>query len=85
MWALGRNFPAIKGKFIPDDDSKYDNYLLMLEISDYLLAPEISLDEVAYVKTAIEDHHRAFTTLYPTASVPPKFHYIIHMPRIIAQ
>jgi len=37
----------------------------MMEISDYLLVPEISLDEVAYVKTAVEDHHRVFTTLNP--------------------
>jgi len=73
------------GRFYPAGDAKYKNYLLMMEVTDYLLAPEINLDEVAYVKTAIEDHHRAFTTLYPTATVIPKFHYIIHMPRLISQ
>jgi len=71
------------GRFFPVGDAKYNNYLLMLEITAYLLAPEISLDEV--VKTAIEDHHRAFITLYPTATVIPKFHYIIHMSRLISQ
>ena len=69
---FGEKLPCNNGQ--PDDDSKYGNYLLMLEISDYLLAPEISLDEVPYVKSAIKDHHRNFTTLYPIAFVPPKFH-----------
>ena len=34
------------GNFIPEIDDHYRNHLLMLEITDYLMAPEISEDDV---------------------------------------
>ena len=69
--------------FIPKDDSLWNNYLLMLEISDLLFAPEISVDEVGYLKILIEEHHSTFRLLYPSASVIPKMHFIVHSPRLI--
>ena len=71
------------GSFIPESDDHYKNYLQMLEITDYLMAPEISEDDVSYLKLLIEDHHTAFFDLYPQSSVIPKMHYRIHMPRLI--
>ena len=53
------------GSFIPESDDHYKNYLRMLEIMDYLMAPEISEDDVSYLKLSIEDHHTAFLDLYP--------------------
>ena len=85
MWALGCLLPLIVGRYVPDGDKKWENYLLMLEITDYLLAPEVTLDEAAYVKVLIENHHTAFVKLYPEASVIPKMHYLIHMPRLITR
>ena len=82
-WTLARLLPFMVAGCIPDDDDHWSNYLLMLQISDYLLAPEISEEEVAYVKVLIKDHHVAFRELYPEASIIPKMHYIIHMPRLI--
>ena len=71
------------GSFIPESYGHYKNYLLMLEIMDYLMAPEISEDDVTYLKLLIEDHHTAFLDLYPQSNVIPKMHYCIHMPRVI--
>lgn len=85
MWTLGRLFPFMVGEYIPEDDEYWLNYLLMLQITDYLLAPEITEDEVAELKVLIEEHHLAFTQLYPEASVIPKMHYLVHMPRLIQQ
>ena len=68
---------------VPDHDIRWINYLLMLEIWDYLFAPEISVDEVGYLKMMIEEHHSSFRDLYPTASVIPKMHYLVHAPRLI--
>ncbi len=83
MWALGRLLPYVVGKYVPEGDEWWENYLLMLEITDYLLAPEITPDEVAHLKVLIETHHTAFVDLYPEASVIPKMHYLVHMPRLI--
>ena len=85
MYILGRLLPLLMGRFVPEGNTKWENYLLLLQIADYLLAPEIHPDEVAHVKVLIEDHHSAFTNLYPDASVIPKMHYMVHMPRLILQ
>lgn len=73
------------GRFVPEDDVHWDNYILMLEISDLLLAPEISLDEVGYLEVLIEEHHSTFCSLYPASSVIPKMHYLVHTPRLITK
>ena len=71
------------GKYVPEEDPFWQNYLLMLEITDILFAPEISVDDIGYLKMLIEEHHSTFVTLYPESSVIPKLHYIIHTPRLI--
>ena len=71
------------GSFIPESDDHYKNYLLMLEITDYLMAPEILEDGGSYLKLLIDDHHAAFLDSYPQSSVIAKMHYYIHMPRLI--
>ena len=73
------------GKFIPDGDEHWTNYTLMLEITDYLMAPQLCEDDIGYLKVQIEDHHTTFRQLYSTSSVIPKMHYMIHMPHLIFQ
>ena len=59
--------------------------LIPFQITDYLMAPEITADEVGHLQLLIRDHHISFTQLYPEASVIPKMHYIIHMPCLITK
>ena len=84
-WLLRWLIPFMIGSFIPESDDHYRNYLLMLEITDYLMAPKISEDDVSYLKLLIEDHHTTFLDLYPQSSVIPKIDvllYYIHMPKL---
>ena len=53
----------------------------MLDIADISLSPEISMDEVGYLKVLIEEHHTTFCLLYPSAFVIPKMNYLVHTPR----
>ena len=71
------------GKHIPEDDERWLNYLLLLEIVDLLLAPEITEDEVAHLSSLILEHHLQFKELYPDSSIIPKLHNMVHMPRLI--
>ncbi len=84
-WTVARLLPFMVGSMVSADDPQWCNFLLMLEIADYLLAPEITEEEVAYVKMRIQEHHDTFVELYPEASVIPKMHYIVHMPRLILE
>ena len=69
------------GEHIRESDRHWENFLTLLHIMDYLLAPKIT-HEVSHLKFLIEEHHSMFK-LYTDASVIPKMHYLIHTPRLI--
>ena len=85
MWLFGRILPVLVGNDVPEDDEHWHNFLLLLQITDYLLAPKVTVDEVAYMELLIQQHHEAFVHLYPSASIIPKMHYMVHMPRIMIE
>lgn len=78
MWILARYLPMLVGKYVQTDDEYWDNFLTLLHITDFIVAPQITIDEVAYLKILIEEHHKLFTLLYPMANIIPKQHYLIH-------
>ena len=84
-WLLARILPLLVGDYIPDDDERWENYLRMMDIVDRLFSPKISEDDATYIKWLISDHHQEFCRLYPTMSVIPKMHFMLHMPRLMVQ
>lgn len=89
MWLLGRILPLIVGGLVDSEDLKEDfrwqNFLLLMDIVDLLFAPMSKSDHVAHLAAQIEDHHLEFVRLYPTSSVIPKMHFMVHMPRLIVR
>lgn len=85
MWLLGRTLPALVGHLVPEDDEHWQNLMLLLRIVGYLLAPRITSDEADYLQLLIDEHHSMYKTLYPDQTIPPKFHYMVHMPRLIKE
>lgn len=82
-WCLAQLLPIMLGDKIPENDEHWENFLTLLDILDYLMAPVISSDEVAHLGTLIEHHHTQFSILYPNSSITPKFHYLTHYPEFI--
>ena len=85
MWLLGRLLPQMVGHKVPDDDDHWINFIDLLWIVDLLLAPELTEDDAVHTATLISDHHLQFKILYPHASITPKLHYLVHMPRLILE
>ena len=83
MRLLSRVLPFVMGSSVDTDDEHWKNFLLLLKIADILLAPQATEDEVAHLKTLIEEHHILFVELYPSSSVTPKIHSLIHMARLM--
>ncbi len=83
MWLLARLLPLIVGDWIPKLDDRWENFRLLMKAVDRLFAPDITVDNVAYLNRIISEHHHEFVRLYPGQSVIPKMHYMIHMPRLI--
>ena len=71
------------GNEISTDDEYWCNFLLLLEMLDYIFAPTLTSESVAHLKILIDDHHQAFKRLYPTSPIIPKMHYIVHYPELI--
>lgn len=78
-WPFAAN--ASRGK--KTNNPNWENYLLLLTIMDYVLAPILSLDCIGYIKSLINEHHQTFKELYPTTTLSLKFHYLIHYPEEI--
>lgn len=85
MWCLARYLPLIIGKHIPLGYSHWECFLKLLLITDYVFAPVLSRNDVAYIKDLIKEHHHDFQALYADASFIPKLHYIIHVPEWVAR
>ena len=83
MWTLASYLPILIGSYVPTDDENWENFITLLEITDYLVAPQLTIDEAALLKCLIQDHHIKFIHLYPDTSVIPKMHYLTHTPRHI--
>ncbi len=82
MWLLGRILPTMLGHLIPEGDMHWQCLLKLLQITRMLLSPVITADETFYLEVLIEEHHQEFKRLYPAASIIPKMHYMVHMPRL---
>ena len=65
MWCLARLLPLIIGSMIQVDDDYWSNFLLLLEMIDYIFALTLSSEAVAQLKILINDHHQSFKMLYP--------------------
>ena len=85
MWCLLRFLPLMVGHSVPIDDPHWENFLLLLTILDYVMAPVISLSNVALLRLLINQHHCDFKCLYPSCSITPMFHYIVHYPEFICR
>ncbi len=83
MWCLGRLLPLMIGDQVSEDDEKWKNFLLLLSIMDYLLAPTITLNCISHLRELIQEHHETFKDLYPSCTIIPKMHYMIHYPDCI--
>ena len=80
MWCLARLLPLMIGEKLECDSAPWGNFISLLEITDYLLAPNTCDDIIAYLKVLINDHHQVFKSLYPYCRITPKMHYLIHYP-----
>ena len=68
---------------VPEDDAYWIHYTSLMQIAGYILAPVILPEEVAWVNVKIVDFLTEFVELYPEASVIPKMHYMVHVPRLM--
>lgn len=68
------------GDKIPIDDRHYYCFLLLLKICSIVLLPHVSFDTLPYLSILIEEKIALFRDLYPSSTIIPKMHYMLHYP-----
>ena len=79
-WCLARFLPLLIGDLVPENDEKWDNYLDLLKIMEYVFTPVTTEAKADYLVVLIEDYLTTFTQLYPERPLTPKQHYLVHIP-----
>ena len=85
MWTLAHYLSLLVTVNILSDNRHWLNFLSLLGITDYLVAPRITNEHLAYLQVLIQDHHSTFKEIYPDASRNPKLHYLTHAARLISK
>ena len=71
------------GDLIPQDNKKWECFLMLLDILQICTARISSVSQVGFLEALIHDHHQLFTQCYPSVSIIPKMHYMVHFPQQI--
>lgn len=80
MMTLARELPLIIGDKVKDGDKYWESFLVLLRICQIVVSPSITQDTIEYLRQLIEEKLILFTELYPTESIIPKQHCMIHYP-----
>lgn len=82
---LLRFLPLFIGEYIPETEPVWLLLLMLREIVDIILAPKINVSYVSYLADIIKDHHSLLKELFPNFIFKPKFHYLVHYPKLILE
>ena len=59
-------------------DKHYYSILLLVKISSIVLSPVVSRDIIPYLEILTEEKLTQFKELYPSSTIIPKMHYMVH-------
>ncbi|KAK6177711.1 hypothetical protein SNE40_015758 [Patella caerulea] len=80
MWTLVRILPLMIGEYVPIGDETYEILLILKLIVELVFAPEIQIQQIAYLDSLIKEHLEIFTEMFPEQRIIPKQHFLIHYP-----
>lgn len=80
MWTRSIYLPLIIGDKVPYNEPLWEYFLLLLDILQIVMARVLSPGLAAYLADLIYDHHSMFRRCYPSTTITPKMHYMVHLP-----
>lgn len=82
-WCLLKLLPILVGQQILDkSDNVWKQFLRLREIVQLVCAPQISWDEIVYLKVLIEEYHEERKQIFPDVKLRPKHHFLCHYPEL---
>lgn len=83
IWCFLRFLPLLVGNYVPESDPVWHLLLMLKDIVDIVVAPKVNSSYIEYLSDLIRDHHCLFKELFPDEKIKPKFHFLVHYPRLI--
>ena len=80
MWCLAILLQVMIGDLVDSQDNHWECFCLMLTLTSYVFAPEMTDGAVMFLKELINDRHQLFILIYPDSRIIPKQHYVLHLP-----
>lgn len=77
-------FSLIVGYLIPEGNPVWDFFCNLLQIIDMLMSNFFKLEMINRLEDLIESHNQKYIQLFDY-NLKPKFHLLLHYPRIIQQ
>lgn len=84
MWELFHVMPLLVGCY--EEVSMNPHYLCFMrlqQIAALVLSPSVSARQIPYIRILIGEYLAEVKTLYPWLNLPPKLHYLVHIPTLI--
>lgn len=81
MWTFATLLPLMVGDLIPEDEPKWECFLMLLQITKYCTATVVTESMAITLEALINDHHQLFCLCYGRDKITPKFHYMCHFPK----
>jgi hypothetical protein len=75
--------PQLVADKIQADDQYWNVYLCLRDICDIVLAPVIHREDVDDLQELVSDFLKSFIDVFGVHNLKPKFHYLLHYPRMI--
>jgi len=77
-WCFLRVVPLLIYDLVDTSNAVYQALLLLRVVVELVMAPAISVGQVAYMKVIIEDYLEKRQKLFPEVKLRPKHHYMSH-------
>lgn len=85
MITLACVLPYMMEGLVDSDNAYWLNFIKLLQITHLCLSPYANQSTVILLKALVASHNSSFVRLYPDQSLPPKMHYMVHLPRQIEE
>ncbi|KAJ8032742.1 hypothetical protein HOLleu_22774 [Holothuria leucospilota] len=85
MWCFLRLLPLLVGDKVPIDDDLWDLVLLLADIVEICTASQVNAALCEFLGDLIESFLKLYFSHFPDVSMKPKFHYLIHYPKLMLQ
>jgi hypothetical protein len=82
-WSLFLLLPQLLNDYVTSNDSFWQVYLMLLDVTDYVFAQSVRYSELYYVEGLITAFLNLYCETFGSNAVTPKFHFLVHYSRMI--